>query len=65
MKRINNLFEKICSIEDLELADTIARKGKSGQYGIKVLIDMIQKVPKESFPFIATIVRENECYEFQ
>jgi RNA-directed DNA polymerase len=36
MKRINNLFEKICSIENLELADIIARKGKSGQYGIKV-----------------------------
>lgn len=36
MKRINNLYNKIISLENLQLADTIARKGKSGQYGIKV-----------------------------
>lgn len=36
MKRINNLYEKICSIENLELADEKARKGKGFQYGIKV-----------------------------
>lgn len=29
------------------------------------LMSMIQRVPRESFPFIATIVRENECYQFQ
>ena len=34
MKRINNLYEKIISIENLHLADSIARKGKSNQYGI-------------------------------
>jgi retron-type reverse transcriptase len=28
MKRINNLYDKICSIENLRLADSIARKGK-------------------------------------
>lgn len=36
MKRINNLYEQICSIENLQLADKKARKGKSDQYGIKV-----------------------------
>lgn len=36
MKRIGNIFDKIVSIDNLELADTIARKGKSGQYGIKM-----------------------------
>ena len=36
MKRIGNLFEKICSIENLKLADEKARKGKSKQYGIKL-----------------------------
>lgn len=36
MKRIGNIFQKIVSIENLELADIIARKGKSGQYGIKI-----------------------------
>lgn len=34
MKRINNLYQQIISIENLQLADAIARKGKSMQYGI-------------------------------
>lgn len=34
MKRINNLYERICSIENLELADAIARKGKLTQPGV-------------------------------
>lgn len=34
MKRANNLYEKIYSIENLQLADTIARKGKSKQPGV-------------------------------
>lgn len=34
MKRVNNLFHEICSIKNLQLADTIARKGKARQYGI-------------------------------
>lgn len=35
MKRINNLYEKIYSIENLQLADQLARKGKRNQYGVK------------------------------
>lgn len=34
MKRSNNLFEKVYCIENLELADSIARKGKSKQPGV-------------------------------
>jgi len=34
MKRINNLFTKVISIENLMLADSVARKGKSGQWAI-------------------------------
>ncbi len=34
MKRINNLYSKICSIENLNLADEKARKGKAYQYGV-------------------------------
>jgi retron-type reverse transcriptase len=34
MKRINNLYSKIYSLENLELADQIARKGKLRQPGI-------------------------------
>lgn len=36
MKRLNNLYEKIYSIENLKLADIKARKGKGDQYGVIV-----------------------------
>lgn len=36
MKRLNNLYQQICSIENLQLADAIASKGKSRQYGVIV-----------------------------
>lgn len=36
MKRKGNLFESICSIENLELADKKASKGKSKQYGVRI-----------------------------
>lgn len=34
MKRISKLYERICSIENLQLADSIARKGKLKQPGV-------------------------------
>lgn len=36
MKRCGNLYEKICSIENLNIADSIARKGKLKQPSIMV-----------------------------
>lgn len=36
MKRYGNLFNRICSIDNLNLADAIARKGKKNQFGIQV-----------------------------
>lgn len=36
MKRLGNLYGQIYSIENLELADKKARKGKKKQYGVKV-----------------------------
>ena len=36
MKRYDNLYERICSIENLRLAEKRARKGKEGTYGVKV-----------------------------
>lgn len=35
MKRVGNLYQHICSMENLILADKKARKGKGGQYGVK------------------------------
>lgn len=36
MKRLNNLYQQIISIENLQLADKNARKGKADQYGIQL-----------------------------
>jgi len=36
MKRYGNLFQQICSIENLEMADAKARKGKCFQYGVQL-----------------------------
>lgn len=35
MKRIGNLYDKIISLDNLRLADKIARKGKNNQYGVQ------------------------------
>ena len=34
MKRIGNIYQKICSLDNLRLADQKARKRKAGQYGV-------------------------------
>lgn len=34
MKRINNLYESVISIDNLKLADQKARKGKTKSYGV-------------------------------
>lgn len=36
MKRKGNLYNQICSIENLRLADQIAQRGKQDQYGVKL-----------------------------
>jgi retron-type reverse transcriptase len=36
MKRLNNLYHKITSLSNLQLADSKASKGKSKQYGVKM-----------------------------
>lgn len=36
MKRINNLYQQICSIDNLKAADAKAQKGKAKQYGVQV-----------------------------
>ena len=36
MKRIGNLYDRICELENLRLADDKARKGKLHTYGVKV-----------------------------
>jgi len=35
MKRINHLYDRICSLENLQLADAVAQIGKAKQYGVR------------------------------
>jgi RNA-directed DNA polymerase len=35
MKRLSNLYQQVYSLENLQLADIKARKGKANQYGIQ------------------------------
>ena len=34
MKRLSNLYVKICDLDNLKLADKKASRGKSGQFGV-------------------------------
>ncbi len=36
MKRFGHLFDQVCSMENLQLADARARKGKAWQYGVRI-----------------------------
>ena len=49
MKRIGNLYEKICSIENLQLADEKARKGKLRTYGVLEHDKNLEDEPIESY----------------
>src|SRR5688572_14480397 len=76
MKRINNLYEKIYSIENLQLADQKARKGKAKQPGIiqhdkardaniLALHDMLKNKTYQTSPYITFKVyepKEREVY---
>ena len=44
MKRYDNLYERICSIENLRLAEKRARKGKDGTYGVRCLTVTLSKI---------------------
>lgn len=57
MKRQKNVYAQICSLENLRLADTIASKGKSDQYGVRLfnankeanLLDLQQQLLNKTF----------------
>src|SRR5688572_15997936 len=36
MKRVSNIYQQICNMDNLVLADAKARKGKSWQYGVRI-----------------------------
>lgn len=36
MKRLNNIYSQITSIDNLRIAEVKARKGKANQYGVKI-----------------------------
>lgn len=72
MKRYNNLFDEICSIDNLQLADSIARKGKLKQSSVlkhdenrtenilKIYQELIEKTYRTSEYKIFTIFEPKE-----
>ena len=54
MKRVNNIYEKIISVENLTMANIKARKGKGKQYGIKVF----DKKPAENIDALHKMLLE-------
>jgi len=56
MKRLNNIFQQIISIENLTLAESKARKGKSKQYGVKVF----DKNPEENISNLHKMLSDRE-----
>ncbi|WP_082434860.1 RNA-directed DNA polymerase [Pedobacter sp. Hv1] len=66
MKRINHLFEKITSIENLKRADLIARRGKSKQYGVRHhLKNETENIQKLHSSLVNKTYRTSEYTTFQ
>ncbi len=78
--KISKILNREILVKDYRLEESKYDKNKSGKClflqiemdgvrhvvftGSDVLIDMIEQVPKEKFPFLASIVKEGECFEF-
>lgn len=58
MKRLNNLYSQIISIDNLRLADTKASKGKSKQYGVE-----LHKKQQETNIFLLHEMLLNKTYK--
>lgn len=69
MKRIDNIFDRICSLENLRKADERARRGKGNTYGIRVhdrnrednlqrLHDMLMKGEYHTSEYTTFTIRE-------
>lgn len=62
MNRHGKLYEQIISLENLQLADEKARKGKRHVVftGSAFLLSMIKQVPTDKFPFTTKIVKQED-----
>jgi RNA-directed DNA polymerase len=72
MKRIGNLYHQICSLDNLRLAESKARKGKKKQYGVRLFArnyeanllaihqSLVNKTYRTSEYKIKTIVEKKE-----
>lgn len=69
MKRFGNLFEQICTIENLELADKRARKNKANTPGVRIfdrhrdellpkLLEQLKNGTYHTSPYTTFIIRE-------
>jgi len=66
MKRINNLFDKVVTKDNLMLAYQKARKGKSGQYGVKIFEKNVERNINQLFDeLISGIYKTSEYSVFK
>lgn len=78
--KIERIINKVIIIEDFKIGvSKFKEKGNGDVLTVQIMVDntkrvlftgsvnlmeMIQQVPKEQFPFTTTIIRENERFEF-
>lgn len=75
--KISKIINRQIVVHDFKIEDSKVNTGKclylqiemkGDKYvvftGAKLLIESIQRVPKEGFPFETTIIQENETYQF-
>ncbi|MGE8528475.1 hypothetical protein [Chryseobacterium rhizosphaerae] len=77
--RINKILNTEIIVHDYKIKDSekkpgtkyltlqISRKNEKEVVftGSKTLIDMIEQVPKEKFPFTTTIIQEDQMFQFE
>jgi len=63
MKRLNNLYDQVISIDNILLADSIARNGKKKQYGIKVFDRNFEQNIADIYRELATNTYRTSAYK--
>lgn len=66
MKRVDNIFYKICSLENLRLADEIARRGKKKKAGVKFFdLDRERNLERLHYQLLAGEYHTSQYHHFE
>ena len=63
MKRIGNLYDQVCNLDNLYLAYNKAKSGKSNSYGVKLFEMNLEANIKQLYAELLTGIYECECRE--